>query len=50
MDVVNVHTESPRFPDQRYSYQGEPGAKPNPNGAGDAYAVNIPQPATRVLA
>ena len=36
---------NPRFPGQRSSSQGQPGAKPRPGGVGEAQLVDIPAPA-----
>ena len=41
----NSPADNPRVPEQRYTDQGKPGAKPKPRGAGDAQAVKIPLPA-----
>ena len=41
---ITTRTENPRVPGRRHSSRGEPGAKPNPKGEGDAEAVNIPPP------
>ena len=42
MRVKNPHAESPRFPAQRYSAQGESVPKARPKGVVDGKQVNIP--------
>ena len=37
-------TENPRVPGPRQTARVKPGTKPNPKGAGDDEAVNIPLP------
>ena len=44
----NPAAANPRFPGQRSSSQGQPGAKPRPVGVGEAQLVDIPAPAARV--
>ena len=44
MGVKNPHAESPRFPAQRYSAQGESAPKARPKGVVDGKRVNIPVP------
>ena len=46
MRMRNLHTETPRFPDQRYSDQGKSGPKAQPKGGVDGEMVNIPLPVT----
>ena len=38
----NAPIENPRFPEQRLTYQGQPGTKGYPRGEPDDEAVNIP--------
>ena len=40
--VRNPSVESPRFPEQGLSAQGQSGPKPRPKGVGDGQQVEIP--------
>ena len=44
MRVKSPHAESPRFPAQRSSAQGESAPKARPKGVVDGKQVNIPVP------
>ena len=44
MGVKSTHAESPRFPAQRSSAQGESAPKARPKGVVDGKQVNIPVP------
>ena len=41
-EVRNLSVESPRFPEQGLSAQGQSGPKPRPKGVGDGQQVEIP--------
>jgi hypothetical protein len=46
--VGSLSAESPRFPGEGQSAQGQSGPKARPKGAADGQAVNIPPPDVKV--